>query len=342
MRRAPALSFLLVTVFLDMLGLGLVVPIMPALLSAVTEDAGHRCPLVRPARLGLRPVAVRRLAAAGPALRPVRPAAGPARLAELPRRRLAGPRHLPRPVDAAAVPCARRCLRGHLHRGQRVPRGRHGTRGTGPRVRVGRCRVRAGLRRRPDHRRSARRRRRPPAVPRRRRTVPRQRRVRLVRAARVAARGPDDPVDPADGEPGQRHRRRPASTGARPARVRPALRRRRPDDPPVDLDVLPHPPVRLGHRAGRRGAGGGGARRGALPGQGRRADRAPARGQAGRGGRRGARRRRAGGYGVRHDALAAPPAPGGRRARLGRWGRRAVVALPDRPAPTSRAPCRGR
>ncbi|SCF19347.1 MFS transporter, DHA1 family, tetracycline resistance protein [Micromonospora matsumotoense] len=40
MRRAPALSFLLVTVFLDMLGLGLVVPIMPALLSAVTEDAG--------------------------------------------------------------------------------------------------------------------------------------------------------------------------------------------------------------------------------------------------------------------------------------------------------------
>ncbi len=31
MRRAPALSFLLVTVFfLDMLGLGLIVPIMPA------------------------------------------------------------------------------------------------------------------------------------------------------------------------------------------------------------------------------------------------------------------------------------------------------------------------
>ncbi|GAA0579748.1 hypothetical protein GCM10010172_75870 [Paractinoplanes ferrugineus] len=39
MRRAPALSFLLVTVFLDMLGLGLVVPILPALLTAVTADA---------------------------------------------------------------------------------------------------------------------------------------------------------------------------------------------------------------------------------------------------------------------------------------------------------------
>ncbi|WP_422769846.1 MFS transporter [Plantactinospora sp. WMMC1484] len=39
MRRAPALSFLLVTVFLDMLGLGLIVPIMPALMAAVTEDA---------------------------------------------------------------------------------------------------------------------------------------------------------------------------------------------------------------------------------------------------------------------------------------------------------------
>ncbi|GAB7039473.1 TCR/Tet family MFS transporter [Catenuloplanes niger JCM 9533] len=39
MRRAPALSFLLVTVFLDMLGLGLIVPIMPALMAAVTMDA---------------------------------------------------------------------------------------------------------------------------------------------------------------------------------------------------------------------------------------------------------------------------------------------------------------
>lgn len=39
MRRAPALSFLLVTVFLDMLGLGLIVPIVPALMTAVIEDA---------------------------------------------------------------------------------------------------------------------------------------------------------------------------------------------------------------------------------------------------------------------------------------------------------------
>jgi MFS transporter, DHA1 family, tetracycline resistance protein len=39
MRRAPALSFLLVTVFVDMLGLGLIVPIVPALMTAVTGDA---------------------------------------------------------------------------------------------------------------------------------------------------------------------------------------------------------------------------------------------------------------------------------------------------------------
>lgn len=39
MRRAPALSFLLVTVFLDMLGLGLIVPIVPALMGAITADA---------------------------------------------------------------------------------------------------------------------------------------------------------------------------------------------------------------------------------------------------------------------------------------------------------------
>src|SRR4051794_31936687 len=39
MRRAPALSFLLVTVFLDMLGLGLIVPIVPALMAAITADA---------------------------------------------------------------------------------------------------------------------------------------------------------------------------------------------------------------------------------------------------------------------------------------------------------------
>ncbi|KUL28772.1 MFS transporter [Actinoplanes awajinensis] len=40
MHRAPALPFLLVTVFVDMLGLGLIVPITPALLTAVTADPG--------------------------------------------------------------------------------------------------------------------------------------------------------------------------------------------------------------------------------------------------------------------------------------------------------------
>ena len=39
MRRAPALSFLLVTVFIDMLGLGLIVPIVPALLTDLTGQA---------------------------------------------------------------------------------------------------------------------------------------------------------------------------------------------------------------------------------------------------------------------------------------------------------------
>ncbi|SDT29400.1 MFS transporter [Actinoplanes derwentensis] len=38
MHRAPALNFLLVTVFIDMLGLGLIVPILPALLTTVTDD----------------------------------------------------------------------------------------------------------------------------------------------------------------------------------------------------------------------------------------------------------------------------------------------------------------
>ncbi|GIE99688.1 MFS transporter [Paractinoplanes rishiriensis] len=36
MRRAPALSFLLVTVFIDMLGLGIIVPIAPALMTELT------------------------------------------------------------------------------------------------------------------------------------------------------------------------------------------------------------------------------------------------------------------------------------------------------------------
>src|SRR4051795_13643673 len=39
MRRAPALSFLLVTVFIDMLGLGLIVPIVPALMTSVAGGA---------------------------------------------------------------------------------------------------------------------------------------------------------------------------------------------------------------------------------------------------------------------------------------------------------------
>ncbi|MBB2947664.1 DHA1 family tetracycline resistance protein-like MFS transporter [Actinoplanes lutulentus] len=38
MHRAPALNFLLVTVFLDMLGLGIIVPIIPALMTTVTDD----------------------------------------------------------------------------------------------------------------------------------------------------------------------------------------------------------------------------------------------------------------------------------------------------------------
>jgi len=38
-RRAPALSFLLLTVAIDMLGLGLIVPILPALMTAVTGQA---------------------------------------------------------------------------------------------------------------------------------------------------------------------------------------------------------------------------------------------------------------------------------------------------------------
>ncbi|WIM93149.1 MFS transporter [Actinoplanes oblitus] len=41
MRRADALSFLLFTVFLDMLGLGLIVPIVPALLTELTADPGR-------------------------------------------------------------------------------------------------------------------------------------------------------------------------------------------------------------------------------------------------------------------------------------------------------------
>jgi MFS transporter, DHA1 family, tetracycline resistance protein len=40
MRRTPTLAFLLVTVFINMLGLGLIVPIVPALMTAVTGSAG--------------------------------------------------------------------------------------------------------------------------------------------------------------------------------------------------------------------------------------------------------------------------------------------------------------
>jgi len=41
MRRSPALPFLLATVLIDMLGLGLIVPIVPALMGAVTHDPAH-------------------------------------------------------------------------------------------------------------------------------------------------------------------------------------------------------------------------------------------------------------------------------------------------------------
>jgi DHA1 family tetracycline resistance protein-like MFS transporter len=39
MRRTPTLAFLLVTVFIDMLGLGIIVPIIPALMSTITGHA---------------------------------------------------------------------------------------------------------------------------------------------------------------------------------------------------------------------------------------------------------------------------------------------------------------
>src|SRR3954454_18668717 len=41
MSRPPALSFLLVTVFVDMLGLGLIVPVVPALMGTVSADPAH-------------------------------------------------------------------------------------------------------------------------------------------------------------------------------------------------------------------------------------------------------------------------------------------------------------
>ncbi len=41
MRRAPTLAFLLVTIFIDALGLGLIVPIGPGLLTAITGNAGR-------------------------------------------------------------------------------------------------------------------------------------------------------------------------------------------------------------------------------------------------------------------------------------------------------------
>ena len=41
MRRTPTLAFLLVTIVIDALGLGLIVPIGPALLTAITGEAGR-------------------------------------------------------------------------------------------------------------------------------------------------------------------------------------------------------------------------------------------------------------------------------------------------------------
>jgi MFS transporter, DHA1 family, tetracycline resistance protein len=41
MRRTPALSFLLATVFIDMLGLALIVPMIPALMGGITADPAH-------------------------------------------------------------------------------------------------------------------------------------------------------------------------------------------------------------------------------------------------------------------------------------------------------------
>ena len=331
MRRAPALSFLLVTVFLDMLGLGLVVPIMPALLSAVTEDAGAAVRwsgllgsvygllqfVVSPLlgrlsdRYGRRPVLLVSLSCLG--IDWLAHAISPSPWTLLLFHALAGACAGTYTVVNAyladvTAPEARARAYGLV--GAAFGLGFV----AGPTI--------GGLLGAVDVR------------------LPFLAAAALslanvgygwLDAARVAARGPDDPVDPADGEPGQRHRRRPASTGARPARVRPALRRRRPDDPPVDLDVLPHPPVRLGHRAGRRGAGGGGAA-GAL-------FQARAVGPIVR--RLGDKRAAVAGGVLGVAALAGtafvrrpgcPPAPGGRRARLGRWRGRAVVALPDRPA----------
>src|SRR5215468_10351782 len=39
MRRTPALAFLLVAVFIDMLGLGIVVPVVPTLMTTITGHA---------------------------------------------------------------------------------------------------------------------------------------------------------------------------------------------------------------------------------------------------------------------------------------------------------------
>ena len=165
MRRSPALAFLLVTVFIDMLGLGIVVPVVPTLMITIT---GHAASAARWS--GLIDASVRRHAVPGRAVarapvRPVRPSPDP----DLGAVSFLGVDWLVHAIANDAGYDPRRTRRGGCARrdddgGQRVHRRHHRPRRPTPGVRVRRCGVLDRLRGRSGARRTARRRRHPAAV----------------------------------------------------------------------------------------------------------------------------------------------------------------------------------
>ena len=162
--RQAGMPFILVVVFIDVLGIGIALPVIPMLVGAVHAQPRTAGVLVWPAGRRLRRHAVLLCAAAGRAVGSLRAAADSALVAAGARHSfsLAGPGAIAG-ADAAGTHHRRHC-RGELFGGQCLRLGCHASGAARQELRHDRRGVRPGLHRRPDDRRLARQRRPAPAV----------------------------------------------------------------------------------------------------------------------------------------------------------------------------------
>ena len=253
-RARPALPFIFVTVFVDVLGIGIALPVLPALVGEIDGQSRAAIVLVRRARHHLRADAVRLRAGPGRPVRPLRPAPAAALVAARAGHAFLAARDCAdASADAGGAGPRRRCRREL--RGRQRLRGRRDAAGAaGEGIRHPRRRVRARIHLRADGRRTAGRGRPAPAVLRGRRALAAERDVRLPRRSGIAAARAAREVLAREGQSAGRAARADAAPRRRRARLGRRARRAGAADAAGELGALHDLPLRLGTARQRLGA----------------------------------------------------------------------------------------